>query len=254
MKLLSVPGIFVLISCLAACGGPAFTIGDFAVDGGSGTDADIVMHIDPPATDGSDAMAIATPDAGTQDALPEAAEPDALVSPDSSDSGSIIPPGNDSGMTASDAGGMTTPDTGVTPPPPICSDGETECTSGTTEAICTPEGQWGPATACTYVCSGNACGGVCTPGTTDCSGSSVRTCSTAGEWVVTTTCTGGMSCSMSTSTATCVCPTDETNCSGTCVDVANGTPGVGGLGPTNCGSCGHDCAVGASCTVGICTG
>jgi hypothetical protein len=98
----------------------------------------------------------------------------------------------------------------------VCTPTATQCTSDTQVETCGSDGQWGAPTTCSYVCTGGACGGVCTQGAMQCSGESVETCSSDGQWETTTTCSGGMTCSMTLGTAACACPSGEVNCSGTC--------------------------------------
>jgi hypothetical protein len=86
----------------------------------------------------------------------------------------------------------------------VCAPGTTECTSGTQQALCNSSGAWGTPTTCTFVCTGSACGGTCTPGTTRCSSlgkfAYIQTCSSSGTWVNSTTCSvcNGVSAECST--------------------------------------------------------
>lgn len=96
---------------------------------------------------------------------------------------------------------------------------------------------------------------VCSPGETRCNANAqgvqqLQTC--AGNAWSDTPCSDGAWCVMQSQVPTCYCGGSDFYCSGVCVDPLVGTPGVGGLGPTNCGSCGTTCRVGASCVGGQC--
>jgi hypothetical protein len=165
---------------------------------------------------------------------------------------------NDANATSADAAAATTSDAGPADVATrdgvaaVCSPVATQCTSNTQVETCGADGQWGTATTCEYACIGYVggnCGGVCVPSTTQCAGSTgIETCGTNGQWQMTTTCSGGQVCQ----SKVCVCPSGLINCSGTCVDTATGTPGIGGLGPTNCGKCGTQCQAGGYCSSGQC--
>lgn len=53
-------------------------------------------------------------------------------------------------------------------------------------------------------------------------------------------CTGGKTCS----SHSCVCPSGQTDCSGTCKDLQKDE--------SNCGTCGHSCSGGQACVAGSC--
>jgi hypothetical protein len=142
-----------------------------------------------------------------------------------------------------------------------CNPNSTECTSDTQVATCSMTGAWQASTSCTYACVGTVgvvggnCGGVCVPGTTECSTAppnGVSTCSTSGQWdtpvactAAAPTCSNGMcACAAGNSVTNGVCcPSGKTGCSGGCVDEQND--------PANCGACGMTCPYGlcqsASC-------
>lgn len=131
----------------------------------------------------------------------------------------------------------------------VCSPGDTQCISNTQMETCGAGNQWGGPTTCPYACvgyAGGACGGVCAPNAVQCAGTSgVETCTATGQWQTTTTCTGGQTCQ----SGACACPSNLTNCSGTCVNLATGTQQV--YPPvTNCGACGQSCT--SSCCNGHC--
>lgn len=74
-------------------------------------------------------------------------------------------------------------------PTPECTAGDTECTSNTETAVCTPAGQWGKPFACQYACVNGSCGGVCVPGSTACSNAAATaTCGPNGQWGQSTAC------------------------------------------------------------------
>ena len=82
----------------------------------------------------------------------------------------ILEAGSDGDLDATETG-----------PDAACSSGATQC-SGTNLETCV-NGTWKFTQTCPYVCSNNACGGSCVPGTKDCVAQSPRTCGTNGEWV-----------------------------------------------------------------------
>jgi len=97
--------------------------------------------------------------------------------------------------------------------------------------------------SCQYTCVGNACGGVCSPGSTRCNGNTPQTCDTTGTWQGTTACSGAKpDCSAAThlcvsrpqgevcgstsecvSGDTCVLKNDGTGKSVCCESACNGT-------------------------------
>ena len=91
---------------------------------------------------------------------------------------------------------------------------------------CDAMGTWqnaGIACASNQTCVLGVCTGVCAPGQTQCSGNSLETCNTSGQW-------SGAACAS-------LC------CGGACVDAETDA--------NNCGSCGHSCPSGP-CSVGVC--
>src|SRR5436305_1451573 len=53
---------------------------------------------------------------------------------------------------------------------PVCTLGQTRCVNNNTQVESCVSGAWGPAQNCMYACIGAACGGSCTPGEQQCSG------------------------------------------------------------------------------------
>ena len=68
--------------------------------------------------------------------------------------------------------------------------GDTVCSGPTTAVQCGPDlvSETPVATCSNQACVGGACTGVCTPNTTQCSGTGVQTCEMDGQWHATTTC------------------------------------------------------------------
>jgi hypothetical protein len=89
---------------------------------------------------------------------------------------------------------------------------------------------------CPYVCLGDACSGVCVPGSTSCvNDTQVETCSSTGTWV-TTTCTDA--CVGTTCGGVCQ-PGATTQCADACSDVGTklcGTNGQWGSCSVSCGN------------------
>jgi hypothetical protein len=242
--------LIALASCLGASAcGSLLGLGDLpALDAGAGSalDGEAIVVESGSASEGGPTEPVEA--SAPVEASPDASPTEASTAPKA---------GADTGTAIDAAMGMgpdSGADTGSSPPPPVCTDGTTQCVSSTEAETCGSDGQWGAPTTCEYVCAGGNCGGVCTPDATQCSGESVETCSSEGQWETSTTCSGGQTCSTSTGTAACACPSGESNCSGTCVDLSTGTPGVAGLGPTNCGTCGAQCEAEGSCNDGTCCG
>jgi len=163
-----------------------------------------------------------------------------------------------------------------------CSDGATHC-SGTNLETCV-KGSWQFTQTCPYVCSNNACGGSCVPGSKSCVAQTPRTCGTNGEWVYSAPCPytcmagdckglcnpGALKCG---SVGVEKCGTDglwhpEQTCPYVCVDPPGMCSGVCKNGATQCnglqtqfcnplgqwtttGTCPFACSNG-SCT-GVCT-
>jgi len=91
--------------------------------------------------------------------------------------------GGAAGTATVDAGGGG-PDSGVDGGPDVgvlCSPNATQC-SGNGVQTCNASGQWEPAIACPFVCSGGVCTGVCSPTMQQCSGNGVQTCGPTGQW------------------------------------------------------------------------
>ena len=90
-------------------------------------------------------------------------------------------------------------------------------------------------TGCAGCCSNNACEIFGSQSTSQCGygGAACGTCPVAGEI-----------CASVSSGGQCQCPSGDTNCSGTCVN-------VNASDATNCGACGHNC-LGGTCSAGVC--
>jgi hypothetical protein len=72
----------------------------------------------------------------------------------------------------------------------VCAPTQKTCaTDGVGLESCGTNGMWSSEVPCTYACVGNACGGVCVPGSVQCgAGNSTETCSTSGQWNTATAC------------------------------------------------------------------
>jgi hypothetical protein len=110
-------------------------------------------------------------------------------------------------------------------------------------AVCDANGVCPAATtvSCTYTCVGAACGGVCNPGDTRCSGNTPQTCDGTGTWQGTTACSGTTP-KCDPNTHVCVKSSNGDSCSsGTSCSTGNCVGGVccGAAcnGPCNTGTC-----------------
>jgi len=117
--------------------------------------------------------------------------------------------GNGTGGTSASGGGS-----------PMCNFGDTQC-SGTSVQNCDLNGQWGPPTACQFVCTSGACGGTCKPGDTKCKYPGTVTCGADGEWGATAT-----ACEFGCANGTCKtgCNAGEFHCAGNTVQQCNPGP------------------------------
>jgi len=86
--------------------------------------------------------------------------------------------------------------------PPVCPVGDKQCNQDGNVETCGGLA-WAETEVCPFVCQIGACGGVCTPGSTQCSGNYVETCDASGQW------------QSATSECPYVCQSGA--CTGTCV-------------------------------------
>lgn len=179
----------------------------------------------PPMPEATTAPPAASPEggAGAEEAGADALAPDATAAP-APDSG------------ADDAMQADAAEAG-------CVTGQQTCT-GSQPMECV-DGVWlrngAPCTDAT--CVAGSCTGVCAEGAAACVDGGVATCDPTGQWTAPSPC-GSSPIGVTCQAGACSCPNAQTACGGVCVDTQNDT--------NNCGSCGTQCPLDATCQSGTC--